>query len=263
MDGLVDVNLRAMSRSKPFADPNAADRLVQALLLRHHCPTPLHLLRTLFLGHIASPRLDVSPMAAVAQAWGGEQDMLLPQKAHEAVETLAELHAMFEGAAALLADETRPAPAHELKDLLKNLQKLTLVADAQINKAVQSCKRARGQGMEAMASVLTSRLGTTDGDDGELDDLDADTDDDVADDYGGSKFIDSPLCQRVTRHGVEVRIKIYGDSDDGWILEIVDAENASHVWDEPFKTDHLALAEALRALDATPLEFFGPAANRR
>ena len=62
-----------MSSSKPPSGPTAStDKDVQALLQRLQCPTPLHVLRTLFLGNIASPRLDVSPMAPVAQAWGGE-----------------------------------------------------------------------------------------------------------------------------------------------------------------------------------------------
>ena len=43
----------------------------------------------------------------------------------------------------------------------------------------------------------------------------------------------------------------------GWILEIVDAENTSHVWDEHFETDQQALTEALRALDEEPLQFLG------
>ena len=42
------------------------DKEVQALLVRQRCPTPLHTLRTMLLGQIASPRLDVSPMAALA-----------------------------------------------------------------------------------------------------------------------------------------------------------------------------------------------------
>ena len=172
--------LESMSTSKPPSGPAAAtDKDVQALLLRLQCPTPLHVLRTLFLGSLASPRLDVSPMAPVAQAWGGEMpefastaeveevfgmlvqglwnrlsehqssrhpfrlprfevadtrqalhdlarmraqelkgfvdglfgsedEMLLPKKAHEAVVALSELHAMFDGAAALLADEPFP-----------------------------------------------------------------------------------------------------------------------------------------------------------
>ena len=270
---------------------------------------PLHALRTLLLGNIASPRMDVSPMAPLAQAWGGEMpefasaaeveevmqvivhglwnrlsehqnsrtpfrlprfevaptrtalldlarmrgqelkgfvdglfgtedEMLLPQKAHEAVTALAELHAMFDGAAGLLGDESKPAPEQDLKALLRNLQQMTIVADEQINKAVQSCKRARGQRLETMATVMSRKIMTED-DDGEPD------------------FIESPLSQHVTRHGVTVRVDIYGDSDNRWILEIVDAENTSHVWDEHFETDQQALHEALRALDEEPLEFLG------
>jgi len=315
-----------MSLSKPSSVPSASDKEVQALLLRYRCPMPLHAVRTLFLGYIASPRLDVSPMAPVAQAWGGElpefassdeveevmrvlvqglwnrlsehqstrtpfrlprfevtltrqalhdlalvraqelkgfvdglfgaeEEMLLPQKAHEAVEALAELHAMFDGAAVLLADETKPAPVHELKALLRNLQQMTIVADEQINKAMQSCKRARGQRLETMATMMSRRFAGAAGEDSEGQDVTA------LDDHEPD-FIESPLSQSVTRNGVAVRVEIYGDSQGGWILEIVDAENASHVWDDHFETDQLALIEALRALDEEPLEFFGRAADR-
>jgi len=75
-------------------------------------------------------------------------------------------------------------------------------------------------------------------------------------------FIESPLSQNVTRNGVTVRVDIYGDSNGRWILEIVDAENTSHVWDEHFETDRQALDEALRALDEEPLEFLGRSAEK-
>jgi hypothetical protein len=316
----------SMSPSKPSSVIGASDKEVQALLLRYRCPTPLHAVRTLLLGHIASPRLDVSPMAPVAQAWGGElpefassdeveevmrvlvhglwnrlsehqstrnpfrlprfevtltrqalhylalvraqelkgfvdglfgaeEQMLLPQKAHEAVVALAELHAMFDGAAVLLADETKPAPVHELKALLRNLQQMTIVADEQINKAMQSCRRARGQRLETMATVMSRKFATKGIGDSEGQDVTA------LDDHEPD-FIESPLSQSVTRNGVAVRVEIYGDSQGSWILEIVDAENSSHVWDEHFETDQLALTEALRALDEEPLQFLGRAADR-
>lgn len=306
----------AMRPPKPPLGPGASDKDVLSLLARHHCPTPLHALRTLLLGHIASPRLDVSPMTTLAQAWGGElpefasaeeveevmqvivhglwnrlsdhqstrnpfrlprfevsptrqalhdlarmraqevngfvdgpfgneDEMLLPQKAHEAVVALAELHAMFDGAAGLLADESKPAPEQELKGLLRNLQQMTIVADEQINKAVQSCKRARGQRLEAMATVMSRKIMTAQDDGDEEPDFD-----------------ESPLSRSVTRNGVTVRIEIYGDSDGRWILEVVDVESSSHVWDEHFETDQQALNEALRALDEEPLEFFGRSADR-
>lgn len=317
-----------MSSSTPSSDRGpATDKDVQDVLMRHGCPTPLHVLRTLLLGNIASPRLDVSPMAPLAQAWGGElpefasaedveevtrvlvqglwnrlaehqstrnpfrlprfevvptrqalqelarmrqqelegfvdglfgseAEMLLPRKAHEAVVALAELHAMFEGAARLLADESKPAPAHELKALLRNLQQMTIVADEQINKAVQSCKRARGQHLEAMATVVSRRMTTMAFDDSEVKHVT------VRDADEESDFIESPLSQRVTRNGVTVQVEIYGDSQGAWILEVVDAGNTSHVWDEHFETDQHALAEAHRALDEEPLEFLGRVADR-
>lgn len=82
------------------------------------------------------------------------------------------------------------------------------------------------------------------------------------DDDEEADFIESPLSKIITRNGVEVQVEIYGDSQGGWILEVVDAENASHVWDEHFETDEQALTEALRALDEEPLEFFGRAVDR-
>jgi len=187
--------------------------------------------------------------------FGAEEQMLLPQKAHEAVVALAELHAMFDGAAVLLADETKPAPVHELKALLRNLQQMTIVADEQINKAMQSCRRARGQRLETMATVMSRKFATKGIGDSEGQDVTA------LDDHEPD-FIESPLSQSVTRNGVAVRVEIYGDSQGSWILEIVDAENSSHVWDEHFETDQLALTEALHALDEEPLQFLGRAADR-
>lgn len=313
-----------MSSPKSPSGPSASDKDVQALLLRLRCPTPLHVLRTLVLGHITSPRLEVSPMAPLAQAWGGElpefasadeveevmqvlvhglwnrlsehqnsrtpfrlprfevlatrralldlarmraqelkgfvdglfgteDEMLLPQKAHEAVVALSELHAMFDGAAGLLADDSKPAPAQELKGLLRNLQQMAIVADEHINKAVQSCKRARGQRLETMATVMSRKIMSA-GYDDDQDEVTAHDDE--------PDFIESPLSQHVTRNGVTVRVDIYGDSDNRWILEIVDAENTSHVWEEHFETDQQALDEALRALDEEPLEFLGRTAQQ-
>ena len=303
------------------------DKDVEALLARLRCPTPLHALRTLLLGHIASPRLEASPLATLAQAWGGElpefasateveevmqvlmhglwnrlsehqsarnpfrlprfevtaarqtlhglarmraeelkgfvdglfgtdDELLLPQKAHDAVTALAELHAMFDGAAGLLADEAKPAPEPELKTLLRNLQQMTIAADEQINKAVLSCKRARGQRLEAMAPVMSRKIMASGDNDGDGDDYGEDGDVCEHDD-DEPDFVESPLSRHVTRNGVTVRVEIYGDSNDRWILEIVDAENTSHVWDEHFETDQQALDEALRALDEEPLEFLG------
>ena len=44
--------------------------------------------------------------------------------------------------------------------------------------------------------------------------------------------IESPLSQYLTHHGVKVKVDIYGDEEGRWILEVVDAQRTSHVWDE-------------------------------
>lgn len=316
-----------MSHSNTTGPGSATDKDVRSLLARYRCPTPFHVVRSLFMGDIATPRLDVSPLGALAQIWGGEMpvfaaqedveevirilvqglwnrladhqnwrnpfrltrfevmptrqalhdlallraqelegfvdglfgpedEMMLPQKAHEAVQTLAELHSMFGSTTELLADEEKPVPVHELKALLSNLQQLTLVADELINKAIQSGKRSRNQRLEARDTVPSRRTmpsGRTRPGASDVPDLD---------DSQEPEFIESPLSQNVTRNGVCVRVEIYGDSNGGWILEVVDADNTSHVWDARFETDQKALAEALRALDEETLEFCGSAADR-
>lgn len=71
-------------------------------------------------------------------------------------------------------------------------------------------------------------------------------------------IIESVLSGPVTQNGVIVDIAIYGDGEGRWILEVVDEQQTSHVWDERFITDKDAHAEALRALDEEPLEFAVP-----
>lgn len=313
-----------MSHSNPTS--TATENAARALLERHQCPTPFHVVRALFMGDIASPRLSASPLSALARIWGGElpvfeseqdlqelantlvqglwnrladhqrsrdpfrlirfevpptrqalrdlavfraqelkwfvdglfgpeDEMLLPQKAHDAVEALSDLYSMFNGAADILTDESKPAEQNELKELLRNFQKLTITADELINKAVQSCKRSRGQRLDAMSEVPTRRgmpFGRTK-DALQMPELD---------DGHEPELIESALSQQVTRHGVSVSIQIYGDGHGKWILEVVDAENTSHVWDDPFETDDEALAEAMRALEEETLEFCGAGAER-
>lgn len=67
--------------------------------------------------------------------------------------------------------------------------------------------------------------------------------------------VESPLSQRLTRHGITVQVDIYSDGTGKWILEVVDQQQTSHVWNDPFETDHDALAEAIRALEDEPTEF--------
>ncbi|MBX9462934.1 MAG: hypothetical protein KL840_08175 [Aquamicrobium sp.] len=59
----------------------------------------------------------------------------------------------------------------------------------------------------------------------------------------------SPLGQRIEGDGTYIDVEIYRrESDAGWILEVVDEEDASTVYDDPFETDEAALAEVLASI---------------
>ena len=47
-------------------------KTVRALLERYACPIPFHVVRMRFLGNIATPQLDVSPIETIKSLWGGE-----------------------------------------------------------------------------------------------------------------------------------------------------------------------------------------------
>ena len=290
----------------------------------------MHVLRMWFLGAIASPLMEVSPIQLVTQAWGGElpefasevaaeelfqallggwwnrlsehqnarspfrlprsevkptrpallalalarqqelagfvdglfgddEQMDMPEKAHHALTVLAEIHAIFAGVVALLKDESKAAPAQELNNLLRNIQKLTITADEAINRIIQSCKLVRAQRIEHLTFVESHRFTARPAAEGDNDD----EDEDAWSDEGGSDdddrvLIQSPLSQTVTRNGVTVEVHIYKGAESDWILEMVDAAGTSHVWDNEFETDQQAFDEAMRALDEEPLAFMEP-----
>jgi hypothetical protein len=59
----------------------------------------------------------------------------------------------------------------------------------------------------------------------------------------------SPLRRRIEGEGTFIDVEIYrGEHDAAWLLEVVDEENASTVYDEPFETDQEALEEVLAAI---------------
>lgn len=294
---------------KNSSKADISEKAVTAVLDRYNCPISFPAVRAIFMGHIASPALNVSPLAVLATLWNGElpefesaedaqavvdvligglwnkladhqssrqpfrlvrapvrstrQDLLalatmrqqeiagfvdglfgtedqmyLPEKARQALEALAEAHSMFEAAAALLTDEGKPASERDLADFARHAQKMTIIAETNINKAIQSCKRARASHLEPMSSQPTGKSLLH----GETDEV---------------PVVHSPLCQRITRNGVTVQVEIYGDGQGKWILEVVDLQGTSHVWDEPFASDEEALAEAIRALEEEPMEFVG------
>jgi len=67
----------------------------------------------------------------------------------------------------------------------------------------------------------------------------------------------SPLCREITRDGTKIQIDIYrGEDDSGWILEVVDEENTSTVWDAPFNTDREALDEVMEVIERDGIRSF-------
>lgn len=172
--------------------------------------------------------------------FGSEAHMLFAAKAHEALSRLGEVHAMLDGIVEILADATKPAGANELKELARTLQQMTLVAEKLIHTTILSCKRMRSQHLGDMAMEPMDRPAFTQ----------EDEEPDV---------INSPLSQRVTRHGVTVQVEIYGEGDGRWILEVIDAQGTSIVWDAFFATDQEALDTAIQSLEENPIEFAGQA----
>ena len=59
----------------------------------------------------------------------------------------------------------------------------------------------------------------------------------------------SPLCRNISRDGTSVEVLIYSDGKYGWILEVVDEEDASTVWDDSFLTDQAALEAVMNVIE--------------
>ena len=71
------------------------------------------------------------------------------------------------------------------------------------------------------------------------------------------EIIMSPLCREITGDGTKIQVDIYhGEDDSGWILEVIDEENASTVWDEPFTTDQEALDAIMEVIEQDGIRSF-------
>jgi hypothetical protein len=68
------------------------------------------------------------------------------------------------------------------------------------------------------------------------------------------ELIYSKYCQSVTRDGKTVKVEIYSSGKNDWILEVVDEDNNSTVWDDPFDTDDDAFQEFERTLKEEGIE---------
>ena len=64
-----------------------------------------------------------------------------------------EIRAMLAGIVDLLDDPNKSAEPDDLRDLVHNIQKLSVILETEMNKAVLSCARARRQLLEQMPAT--------------------------------------------------------------------------------------------------------------
>ncbi len=69
-------------------------------------------------------------------------------------------------------------------------------------------------------------------------------------------FVESPLGREVEKDGYVLNVQIYSSGKDDWILEVVNEEGTSIVWDGTFDTDRLAWAEFEKCLKEEGIEAF-------
>ena len=71
------------------------------------------------------------------------------------------------------------------------------------------------------------------------------------------EIVMSPLCREIVQDGTKIQVDIYrGEDESEWILEVIDEENASTVWDEPFDTDREALSAVMEVIEKDGIRSF-------
>ena len=85
--------------------------------------------------------------------FGDQESLDLPERAHRALGTLAEIRAMLEASRELADDLTKPAAPADIAVTLGHFRELTRIAEHEMHEAVLSCTRARRQMMQALATT--------------------------------------------------------------------------------------------------------------
>ena len=68
------------------------------------------------------------------------------------------------------------------------------------------------------------------------------------------ELIYSKHCQTVSRNNKTVKVEIYSSGKNDWVLEVVDEDQNSTVWDEQFATEDDAYQEFQRTLEEEGIE---------
>lgn len=80
--------------------------------------------------------------------FAGKGEMDFPESANKALGTLGELCGLFAATEELAINPPGPADAAAMEQTVKHLQKLTRIAEVEINTIIQLCRRARQQMLE-------------------------------------------------------------------------------------------------------------------
>jgi len=71
------------------------------------------------------------------------------------------------------------------------------------------------------------------------------------------EIVMSTLCREIIKDGTRIQVDIYrSENESVWILEVIDEENASTVWDEPFDTDQEALDTVKKVIEKDGIRSF-------
>ena len=70
------------------------------------------------------------------------------------------------------------------------------------------------------------------------------------------EFPKDTLSKEITQNGRKVEIRVIGDGEGGWLLEIVDEYWNSTCWDDSFETAQKAMDEGIMAIDKEGIETF-------
>jgi len=139
-----------------FDSPEDANELVGALIMglwnrltRHQDRSaPFRLVRI----ETKPTRQDLSALAQMRQQeldgfteglFGGEEVVDLPERAHRALDHLAQIRAFFVGLIDLTTDETKLASETEMEKTVRLTRDMTRDAEHEIHAIVLACKRAR------------------------------------------------------------------------------------------------------------------------
>ena len=70
------------------------------------------------------------------------------------------------------------------------------------------------------------------------------------------KFPKPGITKEIEKDGLKVTIEVYEGEESGWILEIVDEQWNSTIWDDLFPNAKEALNEGIKAIEEEGIQSF-------